>query len=140
MGFVQVPIESTAPNNTSVEVTTSQSSTSTAYVNLATTASVALTTGTKALVIVSAQVTSATTGAAGIVSFDVTGATTRTTKDEEALRINIPVANNIFRASAGFIISGLTAGSNTFTMKHKGATTASVSYSNRQISVINMGS
>jgi len=141
MGFVQVPIESTAPNNASNEVTTSEGTASTSYVNLTTTgASVTLNTGTRALVIVSAQATSATTGATGIISFDVTGATTRTTKDEESLRISIPVANNTFRASAAFIISELTAGSNTFTMKYKGANTSTVNYSNRQISVITMGS
>lgn len=123
------------------EVTTGQSTTSTSYTDLATVGpAVTVTTGTKALVIISTWMRNNTAGANVHASFAVSGATTRAASDNDDLFIK--AVNNstpALRASAAYIVEGLTAGSNTFTMKYK-VSSGSADYEQRQISVIDMGS
>lgn len=119
------------------DVTTSQTTTSTTYTDLATAGpSVTLTTGTKALVILSA--TMYASGAAETrMSFSVSGASTIAVDDKWALWGHQQTAGS----SRAYLLTGLTAGSNTFTAKYNvssGSVTGYFVY--RSIAVIDMGS
>lgn len=120
-------------------VDTSQTTTSTSYADLATVGpTVTLTTGTKALVICYTEQSNSSTQI-NSTSFAVSGATTIAASDAFRFQINQSVANYIYSGSIVKIVSGLTAGSNTFTVKYKvGGATGT--FLNRVISVIDMGS
>jgi hypothetical protein len=63
------------------------------------------------------------------MSFAISGATTRAANDATALNL---LGNDFQKASAIFVVSGLTPGSNTFTAKYRtGAGTAT--FQNRSI-------
>ncbi len=131
------------PASASAEVTTGQGTTSTSYTDLATSgAAVTLTTGTKALVIISTTVSTTLIGYTGWASYAVSGATTIAAADKNSLSLRPSGTNgqNVIRASAAFMITNLTAGSNTFTMKYRTESGATANFENRQITVINMGS
>jgi hypothetical protein len=117
-------------------VLTLQTTTSTSYTDLATAGpAVTVTTGTKALVMINAQIY----GGAGqlqYMSFAISGATTVAATD------NFSMANEgALTLSAGvtFLVTGLTAGSNTFTAKYR-VTGGSGVYELRRITVVDMGS
>ena len=123
-----------------------ESSTSTSYAALTTATSVTVTTGTKALVIVTAGVynNSNSATAHGYTSYAISGATTVAASDERAnmVWINTTAANsaNLFRSSAAFVHTGLTAGSNTFAMQYKVNSSENVGFNYRSISVVDLGS
>lgn len=123
-----------------------ESSTSTSYAALTTATSVTVTTGTKALVIVTAGVynNSNSATAHGYISYAVSGASTVSASDERAnmVWINTTAANsaNLFRSSAAFVHTGLTAGSNTFAMQYKVNSSENVGFYYRSISVVDLGS
>jgi hypothetical protein len=94
---------------------------------------VTITTGTKALIIVSARIFSPG-GNFNFVSYDVSGATTLSANDNKAISSNIAGGYPMF--SGMFLETGLTAGSNTFTMRYKCNVTASGSYDLRKITVV----
>jgi len=103
--------------------------------------SVTLTTGTKALVIVSAFMQqNSSSGGYGYVSFAVSGASSISASDNKAL-VNRMVysSDDGMRASYACYVSDLTAGSNTFTLKYR-APNGYVYYEDREITVINLGS
>ena len=120
------------------------SSTDTGYVDLATAGpAVTITTGTKALVTVGCRAYSATGAANTHMDFAVSGATTRAaTNDTSVGFIQEASASAYLLASRTSLITGLTAGSNTFTAKYRHiAGSASTSqFHLREISVINLGS
>lgn len=123
-------------------VATSQTTASESYTDLATVGpAVTLTTGTKALVIISAGGFNANSGGGNIASFAVSGATTVAASDANMLKFgpNGAVNSPADRLSASVLLTGLTAGSNTFTMKYL-ASTGTAYFSNRTINVIDMGS
>ena len=123
----------------SASVLTSQTTTSTSYTDLATAGpSVTLTTGTEAIVTISAilgqGVDSGATFHAGVA---VSGASTIAASDSYSLFLN----GDDFTSSSGnvslsttFKLTGLTAGSNTFTMKYK-CSTGTARFENRHITV-----
>jgi hypothetical protein len=124
------------PASGSALITTSQTTTSGTYTDLATVGpTVTLTTGTKALV--SIAVTTRTSSAAqSKMSFAISGATTVAATDNYCIG---QAANFIyFFLGASFLVTGLTAGSNTFTSKY--ASGATGTFEARHISVIDMGS
>jgi hypothetical protein len=134
---------SASPNSASAEVTTGQSTTSTTYTDLATSgAAVTVTTGTKALVIITSQMNTSLVGYTGWASYAVSGATTIAAADKNAITLRPSGTNgqDVIRASAAFMITNLTAGSNTFTMKYRTESGATANYGDRQITVIDMGS
>lgn len=101
-------------------VDATQSTTSTSYTDLTTSGpAVTVTTGTSALVIVTAQINNsdANTTAA---SFEISGASSLSPDDQRAL-VQDSTAGNFedVRASIIEYVTGLTAGSNTFTMKYR---------------------
>lgn len=122
-------------------VATSQTTTSTSYTDLATAGpAVTVTTGTKALVSIGVQMGTGTTGGAIAMGFGITGSTTVAAADSFATAIDTCGANFINPGALTMIVTGLTAGSNTFTGKYKtqGATTGTFRF--RWITVVDMGS
>jgi hypothetical protein len=110
--------------------TTSGTTTSTSFTTLTgggTNPSVTLVTGTTALIAVSTS-QSATSGFTVITSVAVSGATTLAAADE---RGTLTTGSTAFRSSDVFILTGLTAGTNTFTLNYRTAGgTATVQYRN----------
>jgi len=136
---------SSVPANDSAYVGAEQTTTSTSYTNLTTSGpAVTLTTGTKALVIVSAMIwnySNQTTQAYTYLDFAVSGATTRNADDSTALATRQPLVTDTFpefriRASSASVVT-LTAGSNTFTAKYR-VNSGTGNFSERRITVINL--
>jgi hypothetical protein len=131
---------SSVPANDGAIVNTQQSTTSTSYTDLATAGpAVTVTTGTRALVIVTAQITSSTANSANIMSFAVSGATTIAAADAVGVAQLYGPASTVDtypRMSAASYVT-LTAGSNTFTAKYA-TSTGTAFFRNRQIFVINL--
>ena len=128
-------------------VATDESTSSTSFTNLTTSGpAVTVTTGTKALVIVSSSIRSTIAGAQAQMSFSVSGATTRAVQTNEygetgfgsggaAYNLGIRNVN-----SSAILVTGLTAGSNVFTAKYAAPAGDSVSFQYRKITVIDLGS
>lgn len=133
--------------NTGYALTTgAEQTTSTSFTALTTPTAVTVTTGTKALVTVSALVynNSNSQTCHGFVGYAVSGATTIAAADSLAglTWINTTAANsaNGNRASTTMVLTGLTAGSNTFSMQYHNSASEGSGYINRSISVVNLGS
>lgn len=122
-------------------VATGQTTTTTSYTDLATAGpSVTLTTGTKALVIISTRMYVGAGSTDIYTSYAVSGATTIAASDSTAIAlgssgVNLPVVG----ASWASLLTGLTAGSNTFTMKYR-VSGSTGTWDRRYITVIDMGS
>jgi len=84
---------------------------------------------TRALVSVTSGVQGSTGSISCYVSFQVNGAGTLAQMDARAL---ILTNNNLQQASATFVVSGLSAGSNTFTAQYR-ASSGTCTFSNRSI-------
>lgn len=125
-------------------VTTSGSTTSTSYVDLTTAQSVTVTTGTKALVILKSNISNGASYAniGGTISVAVSGATTLAANDENSVGLTVyaPSTNGNFNFRGTVLLTGLTAGSNVFTIKFKDQNGSTSTFNNRSISVINLGS
>jgi hypothetical protein len=119
-------------------VNTSQSTTSTSFVDLATVQAVTITTGTKALVIMTSKIAN-TGNNRTLAAFAVSGASTIAANDVMALKLVEPLVNDEFTVGSSFFISTLTAGSNTFTMKFRVSGNTGT-FLDRQITVIDLGS
>lgn len=103
----------------SATVGTSESSSNTAYVGLATTGpEVTVTTGTKALFIVSAQASNATASAGCFMSPAVSGATTVASTDASAF-LYTSSATTIAHQGSRAVMQTLTPGSNKFTSGYR---------------------
>lgn len=120
-------------------VATSQTTTSASYTDLATAGpAVTLTTGTKVLVIIGAHIFGSQTTYLNYMSFAVSGATTVSASDTTCLLAGVPTR---IQACAAYLMTTLTAGSNTFTAKYRSeAGTNTATFLNRFISVIDLGS
>jgi hypothetical protein len=139
-GVEWAALPSSFPASASATVATSQSTTSTTYTDLATAGpSVTLTTGTKALVIVTSYVNASGTFNSAFVGFAVSGATTIASADATALNINVDNSMGIrIRASMASLVT-LTAGSNTFTLKYKITNSGTnATFADRNIFVMNL--
>ena len=132
---------SAAPVSGNASVLTFQTTTSTSYTDLATSGpACTVTTGTKALVIFGANENGNAAAVTALMDFAVSGATTRAATDDTCLMMTAPgVGNNQFASSRGITITGLTAGSNTFTCKYRQAG-GTGQFGNRFITVIDLGS
>lgn len=121
-------------------VTTSQGTSSTSYVQLATTTdTVTVTIGPNgvALVIISANMSQANQNAIIATSFDVSGANTIAANDVTVLNFTAYTNGASMALSGPFMLTGLTPGSTTFGMRYKvTGSPASGTWSNRTISVI----
>lgn len=122
-------------------VATTQTTTSSSYTDLATAGpEVTVTTGTKAFVITSARMSGSALGFDSYQSYAVSGATTVAASDTVAIMHGTFRANTSMRASAGQMITGLTAGANVFTCKYRVDATSTGTFLDRAITVIDMGS
>ena len=126
------------PANATATVSTEQGTTSATYTDLATSGpAVTVTTGTKAMVIVTSWIdNNGDAGEAGYMGYAVSGATTVAATDDTALYHRVWGSSEI-RASAASVVT-LTAGSNTFTAKYRRATGGTSSFKQRSIIVINL--
>ena len=131
-------IPSSSPASATNTVSSYQTTTSTSFTDLSTSGpAVTVTTGTKALVILTAYIATDGGSAAADMTYAVSGATTIAANDAVALSSS-PA---IFRGSAVNLVTGLTAGSNTFTAKYrKQGGSGSGAFANREIIVIDLGS
>jgi hypothetical protein len=121
----------------SATVATDQTTSSTTYADLATTGpAVTLTTGTDVIVTIDANIyrTAAASGA-GHVAVAVSGATTIAAADANSVQIGIPAAGANIPCARTFKLTGLTAGSNTFTLKYK-CSTGTFNFLDRDITVM----
>ena len=116
-------------------VNTSQSTTSTTYVGLTTAQTITMTTGTKALVILSFSV-NATLGNEPYASVAVSGATTIAAADSNATYTQITTSGGYVFSASNVVPLTLTAGSNTFTMQFRNSAANSAAFSNRSMTVI----
>ena len=132
---------SAAPTSGNASVLTFQTTTSLSYVDLATSGpACTVTTGTKALVIFGCNATNTSNGnAANRMDFAVSGATTRAATDDTAFLNTSGTINFQTQASRAITITGLTAGSNTFTAKYI-TNSGTAQFGNRFITVIDLGS
>jgi hypothetical protein len=133
-----------SPANGQAYVGTKQNTTSSSYTDLTTSGpAVTLTTGTKALVIVSFEGTNRAANRSAWMSFAVSGASSVSATDTNALKITQSTLDwEPFRASSATLVTGLTAGSNTFTAKYRSdtITTCTADFAYREILVVDMGS
>ena len=76
------------------------------------------------------------------MGFEVSGATTRAVVTDEANNTSFGSVTGGMNeyATAAVVVTGLTAGSNTFTAKYQATANDSVSFQFRKISVIDLGS
>jgi hypothetical protein len=143
-GLKWAALPSSSPISASARVNTQQRLTSTSYGDLATSGpAVTITTGTKALVIVSAFMgDTGENGTVGYMSYAVSGATTIAASDDVCIASQIVNSSSLvrYRQSSVSRLSTLTAGSNTFTAKYKSGAAAGFGFSNREICVIDLGS
>jgi len=129
------------PTNGVDYVGANESTTSTSFTDLSTAGpAVTITTGTKAFVILGCRMEGASTSTRGYMGFAVSGSSSVAANEGRAQELKVVADQFIDQKSFGYIITGLTAGSNTFTAKYKSQTGAIVYYTERRISVIDMGS
>jgi hypothetical protein len=118
-------------------VNTLESTSSTSYTDLTTPGpAVTLVTGTKALVTITATIDNATVSSNQVYAgFAVSGASTIAANDDQALDHRI--SDQFATLSGTYLVSGLTAGTNTFTMKYKtGDATRAGRFQRRNIVVV----
>jgi len=105
---------------TEATVATAQTRTLTSYGDLTTVGpSITATTGTKAIVWFQSRMGNSSANAETSVSVAVSGATTISASDDWRLLQSGCAANSINRGGMVHMFTGLTAGSNTFTMKYR---------------------
>ena len=141
--FFDIVQSSTASFNTSsATVATGEATTSTSYVALTTALAVTVTTGTKALVSIGSRMGNTTAvNTSQYMGFAISGATTVAASDQYAVGYNYfgstinyqPVQNGTF------LVTGLTAGSNTFSTRYR-TNGDNLTFTNRIISVVDLGS
>lgn len=120
---------------TTAVVETSETTTSTTYANLATSGpGVTVTTGTVAFVLISAYVENSAAGNFSIVGVDVAGASSIVATDTRALRFKAGAAGQAASMTFGFLITNLTPGSNSFTLRYR-VTAGTGTFANRVITV-----
>ena len=117
-------------------VATSETTASTSYTDLSTVGpAVTSTTGTRALVIVSAAISVNSAGAKVYMGITVSGATSDAADDASSLIFTSDSSGQQIRASAAHFFEGLTGGSNVFTAKYK-VSAGTGTFINRQIFVL----
>ena len=120
-------------------VATFQNTSSSTYTDLTTVQAVTVTTGTKALVTISAGNSETNAAENGRISYAVSGATTVAASDQ---RSSFHYGGSVSEGAMCYVAvhTGLTAGSNTFTMKFAAPTANSTTFYERTISVVDLGS
>lgn len=122
-------------------VSTSQTTTSTSYTDLATVGpAVTVTIGANGQALVCLAVEGASSAASGqgwLMGFAVSGASTVAAADTNAMGvINQDLVNNLIQFGVPYLVTGLTPGSNIFTAKYKASGSTTATFVNRNIAVI----
>lgn len=118
------------------EIVTSETTASTSNTDLASVGpSVTVTTGTSALVAWSVEMANNTNGSSSMADFAVTGATSRVATDNTALKVTSGPAGAFDRQGTFELITGLTSGSNIFTLKYW-VSTGTGTFQRRRLTVI----
>lgn len=135
--FVATGVNSIAARTMArARVETAETTGSSSYTDLATVGpSVTVTTGTQALVIITAAINNNTATVASSASFSVSGATAFSADNTVRIARDGVAANTLLRYSAATLFP-LTAGSNTFTMKYNTQAATTATFSVREIIVI----
>lgn len=121
-------------------VTTGQTTSSSSFTDLTTVGpTVTLTTGTKALIMLTVQLDNQAANRQGTASIEISGASSVSPSDGPAFHI-FSSSNTAVQATTTYIVTGLTAGSNTFKVKYKAAGSTTVNFGERRLSVIDLGS
>lgn len=117
-------------------VSTAETTTSTSYTALTTPGpTVTVTTGTQAFVVVSARQANSTSTAETYSSFTIGAPTSLAASDNFAYFFQAPAVNGAGRASAALLVTGMTTGTQSFTMQYR-VSAGTGTFSARQISVI----
>jgi hypothetical protein len=117
-------------------VATAETTTSTTYAALATAGpAVTATTGTRAIVFMTALIANNSIGQKSYVGCAVSGATTIAAADTDSMEFQVYGSNAEFRGSTVILYKTLTAGSNTFTMQYR-TSAGTASYTNRNLTVV----
>jgi hypothetical protein len=112
------------------------STSSTTYVNATTVGpTVTVTTGVQAFVHLYSFISSNVASTYALYGFDVTGATTQAVNDNRALYVATFTAGVGMASSATILVTGLTPGSNTFTVKYKVIGAVTATFDHRRLSV-----
>ena len=104
---------------TNTSGTTASTSYTTTLTSGGTNPAVSLVTGTQALVSLSVTFNPSTAPATCAMSFNVSGATTLAAADAQGIPMNVQAATRDQPIARTFVITGLTAGTNTFTLNYK---------------------
>lgn len=124
---------------TSAIVSATETTTSDSFTDLSTPGpAVTVTTGTTALVVLTGGMQNDTNGDGCYMGFAVSGSSTVAANANDALTFINPAGANTAQVNDSIIIpvSGLTAGSNTFTAKYRRVTGGTASFFSRRITVI----
>lgn len=118
-------------------LSTSQTTTSTTFTDLATTGpSVTVTVGVKAMVFIGSGCNNSSAGLGGKVSVDVSGANTQAASDTNAYYIESGNASDTFQGTWSTIFSPLTVGSTTFLLKYRAVGGGTAAFNNRLVAII----
>lgn len=117
-------------------IATSETSTSTSYVDLTTVGpAVTITTGTAAAVFLKCAFDNNTANIGTFMGFSISGASSVAANDAQAIdSVNAAAARS--RIGGAFFVTGLTAGSNIFTAKYKVATASTGTFTQRDLWVL----
>mgnify|MGYP000874351120 FL=1 len=117
-------------------VATAESTSSSSYVDLTTTTdTVTVTIGNSGMAIVLIQAQHANTGGYNLTSFTISGSTTRAADDTTCIQAAGHASGVQVQVGNAYLVTGLTAGSNTFKMKYK-VISGTGTFANRRIAVI----
>jgi hypothetical protein len=123
------------PSTTSV-ATAQSLATNVGYADLTTAGpAITVTCGTIAIVFFAAGMSVAANDSSALTSVGVTGASSVAASDTWAIQMDGITANNVVRYGMTHVFTGLTAGTNTFTVKYKAGGSAST-WRNREIGVL----
>jgi hypothetical protein len=118
-------------------VGTSESTTSTTFVDLTTVGpTVTVTTGIRALVTIGTSVSNVTAGQGGRAAVDLSGATTSAASDTNSFLAESGNASDAFQGSWTTIYNPVNVGSNVFRAKYRSVGGASASFSQRLVAVV----
>lgn len=121
---------------TSASVSTAQGTTTTTYTDLATVGpAITVTTGTIAIVMFASGMSTSVNDTTALASVAVSGASSVAANDAWSIQMDGITAGNVVRYSGVHIFTGLTPGSNTFTMKYRAGANTST-FRNREINII----
>ncbi|WP_422744365.1 hypothetical protein ACN27B_08760 [Micromonospora sp. WMMD754] len=121
-------------------VITAQTTASTLWTDLGTVGpQVTITTGTTALVILSALMSNNTAGANAQMGVAVSGASSVGANTDNAVIVESSASGDLYQVSYAFPITGLTAGTNTFTAKYQVGVGGTGTFQRRRLIVLPFG-